>query len=62
MTEHQAMQKRGAEACAAGLSEIDCPLYRPEQMPAATGEPVSEWSARADAWRAGYVAESAIRG
>ena len=59
--ECQALQKAGAEARAAGKTEIDCPLYKPKNMPATTGEDVELWSLRQDCWQLGWKIENMIR-
>lgn len=60
MTEDH-LRRQGANARAFGQSEFDNPFYRPENMPAATGEAVSDWNAKAQAWRDGWLAEDLIR-
>jgi hypothetical protein len=56
------IQRRGAEARAHGLSDIDNPFFKSAAMPAATGETEPQWAAKAQAWQAGWLAEDAMRG
>lgn len=52
------IQKLGAQAARDGLTLWDCPYYRAAEMPGHTGEPIGSWSARVEAWEAGWVAET----
>jgi hypothetical protein len=58
---HEEIQKSGANARALGLSELDNPYYKQENMPAKTGEPIAEWQVKAEAWTLGWRIEDAIR-
>ena len=57
----EAIQKAGANARALGLTEFDNPYYVKTVMPAETGEPIEEWSAKAEAWLTGWKIENAMR-
>jgi len=57
----EALRLAGANARAAGSSKLDCPFYRFEACPAATGEPLAEWTAKIDQWMLGWKIEDAIR-
>jgi hypothetical protein len=61
LTELEEIQKRGANAYCLGISYFDNPYYMRENMPAATGEPIKEWSKKELAWRAGWEMEAAIK-
>lgn len=62
MSEHEDIVKRGSNARALGLSELDCPFYAERECPAATGETIEQWQAKVDAWTAGWKLEDAVRG
>lgn len=51
--EHEALQRAGANACASGVSQFDCPLFKADRVPAATGEAPEVWSAKVEAWTLG---------
>ncbi len=53
---------RGVNARAANLSKFDCPFYKAEAIPEATGETMEQWQAKVDAWERGWSIEDAIRG
>jgi len=55
------IEKRGAEARAHGLQEVDCPFFKVDSMPAKTGEELSDWLAKVRAWMIGWKLEDAIR-
>ena len=57
----RSLQNAGAEARAAGKAEFDCPLYKPENMPATTGEDVEVWALRHRCWILGWKIEDTIR-
>lgn len=48
------LERRGAAAAAAGHPWHSNPFLRPENMPAATGETLREWSRKHDAWQRGF--------
>ena len=48
------IRKLGMEAARTGLALCDCPYYRAKVMPAHTGEPISNWVHRVDAWESGW--------
>lgn len=50
------IQKLGAQAARDGLTLWDCPFYRAAAMPGHTGESISEWSGKVEAWEAGWMA------
>lgn len=60
--ESEALQKQGANARAAGLTSIDCPFYKEDATPSATGETIDVWNAKVEAWRLGWTIEDAMRG
>ncbi|MGN6455690.1 MAG: CrpP-related protein [Achromobacter mucicolens] len=49
------IQKLGAQAARDGLTLWDCPFYRAAAMPGHTGESISEWSGKVEAWEAGWM-------
>lgn len=49
------IQKLGAQAARDGLTLWDCPFYRATAMPGHTGESISEWSGKVEAWEAGWM-------
>ena len=56
------LQLDGANACAIGLSsKLDNPFYKPENMPAQTGESLEDWQAKAEAWNLGFEMDNSIR-
>lgn len=59
---HEAIQKRGANARAAGLDKLANPYLKADAMPAATGEDLTEWVVKHDAWHLGWTMEDAMRG
>lgn len=62
VTEHEEIQKRGANARARGEYQGSNPYYASSAMPAATGETAEEWNAKAIAWQLGWTIEDAMRG
>lgn len=48
------IQKLGAQAARDGLTLWDCPYYRAAAMPGHTGESISQWGAKVEAWEAGW--------
>lgn len=52
------IQKLGAEAAREGLTLWDCPYYRAVAMPGHTGESITEWRTKVEAWEAGWMAEA----
>lgn len=52
---HEQIQKDGAKARTEGATPADNPYYKPENMPAATGETIPEWEAKACAWNFGWM-------
>jgi hypothetical protein len=59
--DNEQIQKAGANARAIGKSKMDNPYYKPENMPAATGEPIREWETKAQLWDASWDIEDAMR-
>lgn len=57
----ESVQQAGANARALGLVELDNPYYKSENIPAATGETIEQWSAKHDAWELGWLMEDAMR-
>lgn len=55
------IQLLGANARAQGLTVFDSPFYKPEAMPASTGETIEAWNAKQEAWSLGWTIEDAIR-
>ena len=49
------IQKLGAKAARDGLTLWDCPFYRAEAMPGHTGESITEWRLKIDAWECGFL-------
>ncbi|KQZ98388.1 MAG: CrpP-related protein [Achromobacter sp.] len=49
------IQKLGAQAARDGLSLWDCPYYRAAAMPGHTGESISQWRVKVEAWEAGWL-------
>jgi len=49
------IQKLGAQAARDGLTLWDCPYYRAAAMPGHTGESISQWRSKVDAWEAGWI-------
>lgn len=60
-TEHEHLQRAGANACALGRSELDNPFLRSAACPAATGETLDVWMAKYDAWHLGFTLEALMR-
>lgn len=52
------IQKLGAQAARDGLTLWDCPYYRAAAMPGHTGESITEWRGKVEAWEAGFLAET----
>ncbi|WP_304503459.1 CrpP-related protein [Achromobacter sp. ACM04] len=48
------IQELGAQAARDGLTLFDCPYFKAEEIPGHTGEELSSWKARVDAWAAGW--------
>jgi hypothetical protein len=57
----QELQAQGANARALGRSELDNPFLKSAAMPAATGDAVEHWNAKAEAWALGWKIEDAMR-
>jgi hypothetical protein len=57
----QQLQRDGAAARALGASFLDCPLYRSDGVPAATGDPIEVWNSKVAAWQLGWKLEHAMR-
>jgi hypothetical protein len=55
------IQKQGANARAMGLTQFDCPYFKPDQVPVATGESVESSNAKVEAWNLGWQIEDAMR-
>lgn len=51
------IQKLGEQAARKGLTLLDCPYLRAEEMPGHTGEPIALWRNRVSAWEAGWRRE-----
>ena len=51
------IREQGANAYRRGASVFDNPFYDRDAMPAATGEPVRMWEAKAGAWSHGWHQE-----
>ncbi|MNK10606.1 hypothetical protein D3C87_286330 [compost metagenome] len=49
------IQKLGAQAARDGLTLWDCPYFRAAAMPGHTGESISEWRSKIEAWEAGWM-------
>jgi hypothetical protein len=58
---HEEIQDAGANARALGSPQLSNPYYRPKNMPAATGEDVRGWEAKAQAWNLGWEIEDTMR-
>lgn len=58
--EHASIQLDGAAARAANQSRFENPFLKSENMPAATGETVEEWTAKWRAWGIGWQAEDLL--
>ncbi|GAB2182689.1 hypothetical protein DLREEDagrD3_29120 [Denitratisoma sp. agr-D3] len=56
------IQKAGANARAMGASLLDNPYYKSEAMPAATGESIQDWQAKAKNWEFGWEMEGMAQG
>ena len=54
------IQKLGAKAARDGLTIWDCPYLKAKEMPGHTGEPISHWKAKVDAWEAGWMSEKEL--
>lgn len=52
------IQKLGAQGARDGLTLWDCPYYRAAAMPGHTGESITEWRGKVEAWEAGFLAET----
>ena len=52
--EQAELERQGAKAATRGDAAAANPMLLVQNMPAATGETLQEWSRRYDAWRAGY--------
>ncbi|WP_304505140.1 CrpP-related protein [Achromobacter sp. ES-001] len=48
------IQKLGAKAAREGLTLWDCPYLRAAEMPGHTGERISDWVLKIEAWEAGF--------
>ena len=57
-----AIERVGAQARARGETFLANPYLRSAALPAATGEALSVWQAKHDAWWRGWTMEDAIRG
>lgn len=55
------IRSQGATAARVGLTIWDSPFLRAEAMPAHTGEPIWEWSAKVLAWEEGWNQAVAAR-
>ncbi|AVJ30143.1 CrpP-related protein [Achromobacter spanius] len=53
------IQARGAQAARNGWTLFDCPFFRADQMPGHTGEAISDWRQKVDAWETGWTREVA---
>lgn len=62
LTPIQEIEKRGANARAHGLDQLDNPYIQSEAAPGTTDEDPKEWGAKAAAWDRGWMIEDAIRG
>lgn len=51
------IQARGAQAARNGWTLLDCPFFRADQMPGHTGEPISDWRKKVEAWEFGWKKE-----
>lgn len=56
-----AIQLSGANARARGESRFSNPFYSQQKMPAATGETIDKWNAKAEAWTFGWEMEDVMR-
>ncbi|CAB3634007.1 hypothetical protein LMG26685_01397 [Achromobacter mucicolens] len=52
------IQELGAQAARDGLSLFDCPYFRDRALPNYTGESISTWKQKVDAWELGWQAET----
>lgn len=52
---HEKIRKQGVLAARRGLTLWDCPYFKAEEMPGHTGETLSSWKAKVDAWEAGWM-------
>ncbi|MNU43070.1 hypothetical protein D3C71_318460 [compost metagenome] len=55
---HDDIQKLGAQAARDGMTLWDCPYYQAAAMPGHTGESITEWREKVDAWEAGWCAQA----
>ena len=60
-SERAELERQGAKAAVRGEGVQSNPLLLALNMPIATGESLQEWSARYDAWRAGYANQRVAR-
>lgn len=51
------IQAQGAQAARNGWSVFDCPYFRADAMPGHTGESISDWREKVDAWEMGWKKE-----
>ncbi|WP_081955030.1 MULTISPECIES: CrpP-related protein [Achromobacter] len=52
------IQELGAQAAWDGLTLFDCPYFRARALPSYTGESISTWKQKVDAWEQGWQAET----
>lgn len=52
------IQKLGAQAAREGLSLFDCPYFRSKALPGYTGESITSWKQKVDAWELGWRDET----
>lgn len=55
------IQKLGAQAAREGLTLFDCPYFRSKALPSYTGESISSWKQKVDAWELGWRDETENR-
>ena len=55
------VRSQGAAAARSGLTIWDCPYLLAHEMPAHTGEPFREWTAKVQAWEEGWNQVSSQR-
>lgn len=60
-TDIDRIRREGAQARARGATLFENPYTRPENLPAATGEPQAAWEAKHKAWIDGWDAEDHAR-
>lgn len=51
------IRKLGVKAAREGLTLWDCPYYCAAAMPGHTGESITAWREKVEAWEAGWLAE-----